>query len=622
MVGRRPLRRPGPTLLLMCIRRLIWNPLTPTLSRRERGNGSPMPRIAFLLLLSALPSATDAAETVYDVVVYGGTSGGVAAAVQAARMGKTVVLIEPGTAPRRADHRRPGRNRHRQQAGHRRHRPRVLSAASTSITHEDTAWTRETRDKYRARAGTRHRRRHDVDLRAARGRSDLHATCWPRPGCRGLGPAVGLEIGRPETRARGSWPSDGVGPAVRRADVHRRHLRRRPDGHGGRLVRRRPRGQRHLRRNAQRRPDAATPSTTSSSSRVDPYVTPGDPASGLLPGVHAGGPGEEGEADRRVQAYNFRMCLTDVPENRVPLAQARRATIRSCYELLLRNFEAGDQRHPWQPGPMPNRKTDTNNNCAVSTDDIGMNYDYPDGDYATRAEDRPRARRVPAGPDVDPGQRSPRARAGPQRGPARWGLAKDEFTDNGNWPHAALRPRGPADDRRLRDDRAQLPRPRGAPRIPWAWRPTAWIRTTRSDTSTPQGHVRNEGDVQVGGFPPYPISYRAIVPKAGGVHQSAGARLPVGQSHIAYGSIRMEPVFMVLGQSAATAAVQAIDENADVQAIDVVCLQKRLLAGGQILQWSPSPEEEGRITHLEGTPCGVPGAGKGVVQLSVAALQL
>ena len=98
------------------------------------------------------------------------------------------------------------------------------------------------------------------------------------------------------------------------------------------------------------------------------------------------------------------------------------------------------------------------------------------------------------------------------------------------------------------------------------------------------GHARNEGDVQVGGFPPYPIGYRAIVPKAA---ECANLLVPVclSATHIAYGSIRMEPVFMVLGQSAATAAVQAIEKNCDVQAIDYSLLREQLLKDKQVLAW-------------------------------------
>ena len=116
---------------------------------------------------------------------------------------------------------------------------------------------------------------------------------------------------------------------------------------------------------------------------VDPYVTPGDPKSGLLPGIHDGSPGEEGTADHRVQAYNFRLCTTDVAENRCDWPKPAGYNPLD-YELLLRNFEAGDYRIPWNPIWMPNRKTDTNNNFAISTDFIGASYDYPEANYATR----------------------------------------------------------------------------------------------------------------------------------------------------------------------------------------------------------------------------------------------
>ena len=116
---------------------------------------------------------------------------------------------------------------------------------------------------------------------------------------------------------------------------------------------------------------------------VDPYVRPGDPASGLLPGVHGDKPGEDGSGDPRVQAYCFRMCLTDVEENRIPFERpADYDPLR--YELLLRDFEAGQTRVPWSPTRMPNRKTDTNNRDGFSTDYLHMNYEWPEGDAATR----------------------------------------------------------------------------------------------------------------------------------------------------------------------------------------------------------------------------------------------
>src|SRR5437762_1615789 len=116
---------------------------------------------------------------------------------------------------------------------------------------------------------------------------------------------------------------------------------------------------------------------------VDPYVKKGDKSSGLLPRVHEGPPGEEGSGDRRVQAYNFRMCLTDVKENQVPFTKPEGYDPLQ-YELLLRNFEAGESRAPWNPILMPNRKTDVNNNHGFSSDNIGESYDWPETDYNAR----------------------------------------------------------------------------------------------------------------------------------------------------------------------------------------------------------------------------------------------
>ena len=166
---------------------------------------------------------------------------------------------------------------------------------------------------------------------------------------------------------------------------------------------------------------------------VDPYLVPGNPASGLLPGIEARPPAADGTGDSSVQAYCFRICTTDVPENRVAWPKPADYDPRR-YELLLRNFEAGDHRVPWKPVSIPNRKTDTNNNFAVSIDDIGMNYDYPDGDYATRA------RIIAEHTSYEQGllwtlANSPRVPPKIRATFRRFGLAADEFVDNGHWPH-------------------------------------------------------------------------------------------------------------------------------------------------------------------------------------------
>lgn len=317
---------------------------------------------------------------------------------------------------------------------------------------------------------------------------------------------------------------------------------------------------------------------------VDPYIKPGDPKSGVLPGIGIHGPGEEFSGDRKVQAYNFRMCTTDVAENRRDWPKPDRYD-PLWYEVLLRNFEAGDMRIPWAPIWMPNRKTDTNNNFAVSTDFIGQNWDYPEADYATR--EKIWQQHV----DWQKGlmwtlANSPRVPEKIRAVFQKIGLAKDEFPDNDNWPRQLY----VREARRMTSDYVMTEK--------------NCLRREVVDDSvgmgaynmdshniqryiSPQGFVRNEGDVQVGSRP-YPVSYRSICPKA---NQCANLLVPVclSASHIAYGSIRMEPVFMVLGQSAATAAALAIDAGVSVQQLDYAKLKTRLEADGQVLDFESPP---------------------------------
>jgi hypothetical protein len=168
-----------------------------------------------------------------------------------------------------------------------------------------------------------------------------------------------------------------------------------------------------------------------------------------------------------------------------------------------------------------------------------------------------------------------------------WGLARDEFIDNDNWPYLlyvreARRMRGAyvmtqhnCQGRALAEDSVGL---------------AAYTMDSHNVQRyvDAEGHVRNEGDVQVGGFPPYPISYRALTPRRS---ECTNLLVPVclSSSHIAFGSIRMEPVFMVLGESAAVAAVQALDDDVDVQAIAYPKLRARLLSDGQVLAWPHTP---------------------------------
>ncbi len=318
---------------------------------------------------------------------------------------------------------------------------------------------------------------------------------------------------------------------------------------------------------------------------VDPYVRPGDPASGLLSGIQAGSPGRDGDGDQRIQAYNFRMCLTDVPENRVPFPKPE-GYDPGRYELLLRyltpewNDIFGNQQ------AMPNRKTDTNNHGAFGTDDIGMNYDYPEGDYATRE------RIIREHETYQKGlmwflANDPRVPVPVRQRVGRWGLAADEFVDNGNWPHQLY----VREARRMISDYVHTEHDCRRSRVTPE---SAGMGSYNMDSHhcqryvDGQGHVRNEGDVQVSPGGPYMISYRSIRPKAG---QCTNLLVPVclSSSHIAYGSVRMEPVFMILGQSAATAACLAIDDKVDVQGVSYDKLRERLLADKQVLEMKISP---------------------------------
>ncbi len=314
---------------------------------------------------------------------------------------------------------------------------------------------------------------------------------------------------------------------------------------------------------------------------VDPWRVPGDPSSGLLPGVHADPPGEEGQGDHRVQAYCLRMCMTDVPENRRPWPKPPDYDPLE-YELLLRNFEAGDHRLPLSVLLVPNRKTDTNNNGAFSTDYIGANYDYPEADYQTRRKIYLRHLRYQMGLMWTLANH-PRVPEKIRRYLQRWGLARDEFAQTGGWsPQLYVR-----EARRMVSSYVMTEHnclgTRVAP-------DSVGLASYGMDSHnvqryiTPQGTVQNEGDVQIHGFSPYPISYRSIIPRR---QECTNLLVPVcvSASHIAYGSIRMEPVFMILGQSAAVAAVLALRDKVAVQDLPYEKLRRELQRWGQILQW-------------------------------------
>ena len=311
---------------------------------------------------------------------------------------------------------------------------------------------------------------------------------------------------------------------------------------------------------------------------IDPYKTKKDPASGLLWGISDKPSQPRGSGDKKVQAYNFRICLTSDPANQIAITQPA-GYEPAKYELLIRVLEKEPQR-PFnlilKPDPMPNQKLDINNNGPFSTDMIGMNYEFPEADYAKREEIQKAHELYIKGLLYFIGH-DPRVPAHLRTEMLRWGYPKDEYTDNGNWsPQMYVR-----EARRMIGAYVMTQANcQGKERITDEVGMAAYTMDSHNCdrvviTENGVAMVKNEGDVQEGGFPPYPISYRSIIPKE---NECGNLLVPVclSASHIAYGSIRMEPVFMVLGQSSAVAAALAIDQKTTVMKVDISKLQNIL----------------------------------------------
>lgn len=313
---------------------------------------------------------------------------------------------------------------------------------------------------------------------------------------------------------------------------------------------------------------------------IDPYVVPGEPESGLLPLISADPPGNRGEADHRVQAYCFRMCLTNVDENRIPFPRPDGYDPQE-FELLRRVLVGGWRDMFKKFDPLPNHKTDTNNHGPFSTDHIGMNYDYPTASYERRRAIIREHERYQKGMMYflanDPGV--------PQDVldvVSKWGLARDEFTDNNGWPHQIY----------VREARRMIGE--------YVMTEHDCLDKTTTPNSVgmgsytldshnvqryvkPDGYVQNEGDIGVKTPRPYKVALGSLLPKKS---QCENLVVPVcvSSSHMAFGSIRMEPVFMILGQSATTAACLAIDQGIAVQDLEYAVLRERLIADHQVLE--------------------------------------
>jgi hypothetical protein len=532
----------------------------------------------------------------FDLVVYGGTSAGVTAAVQGRRMGRTVVLLEPGSHLGGLSSGGLGNTDIGNKGAIGGLSRRFYEQVAAHYARPE-AWVHETREEYLERS--------DIGNQG-HGRGDPIAERTGVPTMWVFEPSVAEGIVRAMVGEAGVDVRFGqrlaLDGGVRKAGAAIRSVRM-ESGEvfaGGVFIDATYEGdlmaEAGVSYTVGREGNAVYGETLNGVQTanavhhqfevpVDPWVVPGDPTSGLLPGLHEGGPGEEGTGDHRVQAYNFRMTLTDVSENRVPIPRPEGYDPRR-YELLRRYIEAGHFDALDLNSPMPNRKTDVNNHGAFSSDHIGGSYEYPDGDYATRQ------RVFDDHVSYVMGlwyflQNDPRLPAEVREAAGRWGLCRDEFTDNGHWPHQLY----VREARRMVNDHVMTEHHcRGEERAEDSVGLAAYgMDSHNTQRYVADGAARNEGDVQVGVPGPYPVAYRALVPRRG---EATNLLVPVAiaASHIAYGSIRMEPVFMILGQSAATAASLALEEGGPVQEVDYARLRERLLADGQILEWEPEPD--------------------------------
>jgi hypothetical protein len=552
---------------------------------------APVLAVAALALLAWLapPSPPLQPAVPYDVVVYGGTSAGIVAAIQAKRMGRTAVVVSPdghlggsssgglgftdtgnkaviGGLAREFYHRiwrhydRPDAWiwQRREEYGNRGQGTPAIDGAQRTMwifephvaervfeqlvaEHEIPVQRNEWLDRARGvrKEGARIASISMLSGRTFAGRMFIDATY---EGDLMAAAGVTYHVGR-ESQATYGERWNGVQTGV----LHHRH-------HFGVLK---------------------TP--------ISPYIVPGNPASGLLPRVSAAPPGDYGQGDSRIQAYCYRYCVTDHPGNRMPFPKPE-GYDAAQYELLLRVFEAGWRETFDKFDPVPNRKTDSNNHGPFSTDNIGANYDYPEASYERRRQILKEHETYQKGWLYFIAN-DPRVPKDVQQGMRQWGLAKDEFTDNGGWPHQIY----------VREARRMVGSFVMTEHELMQRRPTPGPVGMGSYTIdshnvqryvTPEGFVQNEGDIGVPLEGPYAIAYGALMPKRG---QADNLLVPVcvSSSHIAFGSIRMEPVFMILGQSAATAAVLAIDARLPVQDVPYERLRSRLLADGQVLEYSP-----------------------------------
>lgn len=313
--------------------------------------------------------------------------------------------------------------------------------------------------------------------------------------------------------------------------------------------------------------------------KIDPFRIPGDPSSGLLPRISSEVPGANGTGDNKIQAYCYRLCLTQHPGNKVPITKPE-GYDSTQYELLVRLAATRWNEFFAKYDPIPNLKTDVNNHGPFSYDNIGMNWDYPEASYERRKEILEEHILYQKGllyfTSTD--KRLPSWVRDTMN---TWGYAGDEFSDNGNWPYNIY----VREARRMMGEYVMTENDvLGKRKVPSSIGMGSYTMDSHNVQRyvTPEGFVQNEGDIGVRAPEPYQIDLGSIIPGKG---DCGNLLVPVcvSCSHIAFGSIRMEPVFMILGQSAGTVASLALKNGKDIHDLTYDEIKKQLIADGQIL---------------------------------------
>jgi len=318
---------------------------------------------------------------------------------------------------------------------------------------------------------------------------------------------------------------------------------------------------------------------------VSPYKVEGDPSSGLLPGIDPE-PHVAGQGDKRVQAYNFRLCLTNRASNRIPFTEPEGYN-RADFELLARYCRAGFVPAFNKFDSIAEDKVDMNNHEGVSTDFIGQNYGFPEGTYAEREAI------FQAHVNWVKGQlwflsSDPDSPQSFKEKLQQWGWCKDEFVGTGGFSQALY----VREARRLVGDVVMTEHHcMGTEKVEDSVGLAAYTMDSHNCRRlVVDGFVKNEGDVQIHSGPPYSISYRSIIPKRGECRNLA-VPFALSASHIAFGSIRMEPVYMILSESATEAAMLSLELGVDFQDVPYAALREKLLAGAQIIDPVPAVED-------------------------------